>query len=65
MLHCTNFLHWIEQLVLEHGTHVPGPVSQSSAENEYNAACTAGMPSAHFKMLIHELLNKDPEIFPE
>ena len=28
---------------IEHGTHVPGPVSQSSAESEYNAACTAGM----------------------
>ena len=21
MLHCTHFLHWIEQLVLEHGCH--------------------------------------------
>ena len=27
---------------IEHGTHVPVPVSQSSAESEYNAACTAG-----------------------
>ena len=26
---------------IEHVTHVPGPVSQSSAESEYNAACTA------------------------
>ena len=25
---------------IDHGTHVPGPVSQSSAESEYNAACT-------------------------
>ena len=24
-----------------HGTHVTGPVAQSSAESEYNAACTA------------------------
>ena len=24
-----------------HGTYVPGPVAQSSAKSEYNAACTA------------------------
>ena len=46
-------------------THVPGPVAQSSAENEYNAACTTGMALAHFRMLIHELLNEDPDIVPE
>ena len=28
---------------IDHGTHVPGPVEQSSAESEYNAACTAGL----------------------
>ena len=28
---------------IEHGTQVPGPVDQSSAESEYNVACTAGM----------------------
>ena len=39
---------------IDHGTHVPGPVYQSSAETEYNAACTAGMALAHFRMLIHE-----------
>ena len=50
---------------IDHVTHVPGPVTQSSAESEYNAACTAGMDLAHFSMLIHELLNKDPDIFPE
>ena len=32
---------------LEHGTHVPGPVAQSSAKNEYNTACTAGIALAH------------------
>ena len=36
-----------------HVTHVPGPVSQSSAKSEYNSACTAGMALAHFSMLIH------------
>ena len=48
-----------------HGTHVPGPVSQSIAESEYNAAYTTGMALEHFRMLIHELLNKDPDIVPE
>ena len=50
---------------IDHGTHVPGPVSKSSAESEYNAAYTAGTALAHFRMLIHELLNKDPDIVPE
>ena len=35
------------------GTHVPGPVAQSSAESEYNTACTAGMDLVHFMMLIY------------
>ena len=50
---------------IDHDTHVPGPVAQSSAESEYNAACTAGMALAHFRMLIHELLNEDPDLVPE
>ena len=50
---------------IENGTHVPGPLAQSSLESEYNAACTAGMALAHFRMLINELLNKDTDIFPE
>ena len=50
---------------IDHGTHVPGPVAQFSTESEYNAACTAGMDLAHFMMLIHELINKDPDIVPE
>ena len=40
---------------IDHGTHVTGPVAQSSAESEYNAACTAGMALAHFRVLIYEL----------
>ena len=50
---------------IDHGTHIPGPVAQSSAESEYNTACTAGMALAHFRMLIHELLNEDPYKVPE
>ena len=44
---------------IEHGTHVTGPVAQSSAENDYNEACTEGMDLAHFRMLMHESLNKE------
>ena len=50
---------------IDHGTYVPVPVAQSNAESEYNTACTAGMALAYFMMLIHELLNKDPDIVPE
>ena len=38
---------------IDHGTHALVPVAQSSAESEYNAACTAGMALAHFRMFIH------------
>ena len=50
---------------IDHGTHVPGPVAQSSADSDYNSACTIGMVLENFRMLIHELLNKDPDIVPE
>ena len=50
---------------IDHGTHVPVPVAQLSAEIEYNTECTAGMALEHFSMLIREFLNKDLEIFPE
>ena len=38
---------------IDNDTHVSGPVDQSSAESEYNVACTAGIDLAHFRMLIH------------
>ena len=50
---------------IDHGTHVPGPVAQSGAQSEYNVACTAEMALAQFRMLIHEFLNKDPDVVPE
>ena len=50
---------------IDHGTHVPGPVAKSSTESEYNAECTTGMDLAHFRMLVHELLNEDPDMFPK
>ena len=48
-----------------HGTHVSGSVSQSSAEIGYNAECTAGIYLANFRVLIHDILNKAPDIVPE
>ena len=48
-----------------HGTHIPGAFAQSISESEYNAAFTAGMALAHFRMLINELLNKDTYIVTE
>ena len=39
-----------------HGTHVPGPVAQSSAESDYNTECTTGMALAHFSMSINVFL---------
>ena len=50
---------------IDHGTYIPGPVYHSSTESEYNAACTAGMTLAHFRMSIHEFLNKDPDVVSE
>ena len=50
---------------IDHGTHVSGPVTQSIAESDYNAACTAIMALAHFRMLFHKFLNKDPDIVTE
>ena len=50
---------------IDHDTHFTGPFNQSSAESEYNAACTAGMDLSYSRMLIHELLNKDPDIVPD
>ena len=49
----------------DHSTNVPVPVAQSGAESDYNTAYTVGMDLAHFTMLIHELLNKYPDIVPE
>ena len=50
---------------IDHGTHVPGPVAQSSAESEYNSEYTAGMALAHCIMLVHELFNEDPDMVPK
>ena len=35
---------------IDHFTHVPGSVSKSSAESEYNSACTAIIALSHLRM---------------
>ena len=47
---------------IDHCTHVPGTVSQYSAESEYNAACTAVIDLAHFTMTNNEMMDKDPDV---
>ena len=49
---------------MDHGTHVTGTFYQSSAEIEYNSEYTAVISLSHFRMLIHKLLNKYPDIVP-
>ena len=49
---------------IDHCTHVPGTVSQYSAESEYNAECTSGMTLAYLRMINNEILNKDPYVVP-
>ena len=50
---------------MDHCTHIPGPVDPSSAESEYNEAYTSGMAVAHFRVSIHEFLNKYIDIITE
>jgi hypothetical protein len=49
---------------VDHCTHVPTPVAQSSAESEYNAACTGCMSLAHFRVMNSELEGKQPDEVP-
>ena len=63
--------HWKAYIIfyqcgpIDHGTLVPGPVAQSSAEIGYNVSCTAGISLAHFIVLVHKLLNEDPDMVPK
>ena len=60
-----SYIIFYQRGSIDNVTHVPGPVAQSSAEIEYNAACTAGTALVQFRMLIHKLLNKNPDKVPE
>ena len=50
---------------IDNFTQVPGTVSQSSAESEQNAKCTAVMCLEHFRILNNEMLNKDSDMVSE
>ena len=50
---------------IDHCTHVPGPVAQSSSESEYNTECTSGMDLAHLRMIKNKLTNKDTYVVTE
>ena len=50
---------------IDHCTHVPVPVAQSSAESEYNASFTAVMALAHLIILNNDLINKDIDVVPD
>ena len=49
---------------IDHCTHVPSPVAQSSSENVYNAACTTVMDLEYCRMLNNEFLKKDLSTVP-
>ena len=50
---------------INHCTHVLFSVAQSSADSEYNTACTAGIALEHSRMMNNQLLNNDPYVVPE
>ena len=50
---------------IDHCTYVPSPVSQYSAEIEYNEAFTSVMAVSHFRILNNDLINKDADVVPE
>ena len=59
------YIIFYQGVPIDHGKNVTVPVDQQSAESEYNAAWTAETTLAHFRMLIDEFLNRDPDIVPE
>ena len=59
------YIVFYKGVTIDHCTHVPIPVSQSSAESDYNVACTAVISLARFRMISNDFLNKDPYVVPE
>ena len=47
---------------IDNSTHVSGPVSQISAKSEYNASCTTGMATAHFRIPNNAFMNNDQDV---
>ena len=47
--------------IIDHTAYMPSIVAMSSAEAEYNAACTACMATDHHRMMLNELESLDPD----
>ena len=47
------YIIFYQGVPIDHGTHAPVLVAQSSVEIEYNVECTALMDLADFRMLTH------------
>ena len=47
--------------IVDHGTFVPSPVAQSSAEAEYNTAAVATMSTSHVRMTVNEFLGYEAD----
>ena len=47
------YIIFYQDITIDHGTHVPVPVAESSVERYYNAACTTGIALSNYRMLIH------------
>ena len=60
-----SYIVFYKGIPFDHCTHVPGPVSQSSAESEYNSVCITGMALSSFIILNNELMNKYQYMVPE
>ena len=50
---------------INHCTHVPGPVYQSSGESDYNAACTTRMDPAHCRIINNKFWKKYTDVVTE
>ena len=59
------YIVFYQVVPIYHCTHVPGPVSQSSNESDYNAACIPVMSQAYFRIINNWLFKKDPDVVPE
>ena len=59
-----NIYIYFQDGPIYHCTHVPGTVAKFSSESEYNPTCTAFIDLSNFKMLMNEMINKDPDVVP-
>ena len=59
-----EYIVFYQGVPIDHFTHVPAPVAQSSSQSEYNTSYTVVMTLVHFRMLNNEFLNKDPDVVP-